>query len=107
MIRYCSARSAAPRRQDAVAVSSGSAEHRLGMAGDIDRDRSLHGPSRDVSLRDLIMHTDVAEEIVGKGRVEDVAKLFGHLQIGFDIDAEPLQFVRLVAGADAEHQAPI
>jgi hypothetical protein len=44
---------------------------------------------------------------VGKGTVEDVAKLFGHLQIGFDIDAEPLEFVRLVAGADAEHQAPI
>ena len=53
------------------------------------------------------MLTVVAEEILGKGTVEDVAKLFGHLQIGSDIDAEPLEFVGLVAGADAEHQAPV
>ena len=53
------------------------------------------------------MLTVVAEEILGKGAVEDVAKLFGHLQIGFNIDAEPLEFVRLVAGADAEHQAAV
>jgi hypothetical protein len=30
-----------------------------------------------------------------------------HLQIDFDIDAEPLEFVGLVAGADAEHQATV
>jgi hypothetical protein len=53
------------------------------------------------------MLTVVAEEILGKGTVEDFAKLFGHLQIGFDIDTEPLEFVGLVAGADAQHQAPV
>ena len=67
----------------------------------------MHRPSRDMGPRDLIMLAVVAEEIVGKGTVEDVAKLFGHLQIGFDIDAEPLEFVGLVAGADTEHQAPV
>ena len=36
------------RRQDAVAMPSRSAEHRLAMSGDIDRDMFLHGPSRDV-----------------------------------------------------------
>jgi hypothetical protein len=50
--------------------------------------------------------TVVAEQIFGKGASEDVAKLLGQLQVGFDIDAEPLECVRLVAGADAEHQAP-
>ena len=49
----------------------------------------------------------VAEEILGEGTVEDVAEFLGHLQVGFDIDAEPLEFVGLVAGADAEHQAPV
>jgi len=44
----------------------------------------------------------VAEEILRKSTVEDVAELFGHLQIGLDIDTEPLEFVGLVARADAE-----
>jgi hypothetical protein len=49
----------------------------------------------------------VAEEILGKRTVEDFAEFFGHLQIGSDVDAEPLEFVGLVAGADAQHQAPV
>ena len=49
----------------------------------------------------------VAEEILGKGEIEDVAELLGHLEIVFDVDAEPLEFVGLVAGADAEHQPPV
>ena len=77
------------------------------MAGDIDRDRFLHGPNRDVGPRDLIMLTVVAEEILGKRTVEDVAEFFGHLQIGFNVDTEPLEFVGLVTGAHAEHQAPV
>ena len=95
------------RRQHPVAVPCRSAEHRLGMAGNVDRQRLLHRPGRDMGLRDLVMLAVVAEEILGKGTVEDVAELLGHLQIGFDIDAEPLEFVGLVAGADAEHQAPV
>ncbi len=87
--------------------SASSAEHRLGMAGDVDRQRLLHRPGRDVGLRDPVVLAVIAEEVLGKGTVEDVAELFGHLQIGFDIDAEPLEFVGLVAGADAEHQAPV
>jgi hypothetical protein len=39
------------------------------------------------------MLTVVAEEILGKGMVDDVAKLIRHLQVGFDINAEPLEFV--------------
>src|SRR5437660_177064 len=53
------------------------------------------------------MLTVVAEEILGKGTVENVAKLFGRLQVGFDIDTKPLEFMGLVAGADAQHQASV
>jgi len=95
------------RRQDPIAVPCGSAKHRFGMTGDIDRQRLLHWPSRNVGLRDLVVLALVAEEIPGEGAVEDVAELCGHLEIGLDVDAEPLEFVGLVAGADAEHQAPV
>jgi hypothetical protein len=77
------------------------------MAGDVDRQWFLYRPGRDVGLRDLVVLAVVTEEILGKGAVEDVAELFGHLQIGSDIDAKPLEFVGLVAGADTEHQAPV
>ena len=58
-------------------------------------------------VRDLVVLAVVAEEILGEGTIEDVAEFLGHLQIGFDIDAEPLEFIGLVAGADTEHQAPV
>ena len=77
------------------------------MASDVDRDAPLHRPGRDVGLQDLVVFTVIAEEILGEGAVEDVAEFLGHLQIVFDIDTEPLEFVGLVAGADAEHQASI
>jgi hypothetical protein len=62
-----------------LAMPSGSAEHRLGMSGDVDRDGLLHGPSGDMGSRDPIVLAVVAEEILRKGTVEDVAKLFGSL----------------------------
>jgi hypothetical protein len=49
------------------------------MAGDVDRQRFLHRPGRDVGLRDLVVFAVVAEEILRKSTVEDVAELFGHL----------------------------
>jgi len=55
----------------------------------------------------LVVLAVVAEEILRKSTVEDVAELFGHLQVGLDIDAESLEFVGLVARADAQHQAPV
>jgi hypothetical protein len=48
----------------------------------------------------------VAEKILREGAVEDFTEFFGHLEIGFDIDAEPLEFVGLISGADSEHQSP-
>jgi hypothetical protein len=49
----------------------------------------------------------VAEEISAEGQVENVAELVGHFEVLDDVDAEPLEFVRLIAGADAEHQSAI
>ena len=45
----------------------------------------------------------VAEKVLREGAVEDFTELFGHLEIGFDVDAKPLEFIGLIAGADAQH----
>ncbi len=60
-----------------------------------------------MSFRHLIVLALVAEEIPAEGQVEDVAELVGHFEILGDVGAEPLEFVGLVPGADAEHQSAI
>ena len=95
------------RRQHPIAVPRGGAEHRLGMAGDVDRQRVLHRAGRDMGFRHLVVLAVVAEELPAEGQVEDVAELVGHFEILGDVDAEPLEFVGLIAGADAEHQSAI
>jgi hypothetical protein len=42
-----------------------------------------------VGLQDLVVPAVITEKVLGKGPVEDVAELFGHLQVGFDVDPEP------------------
>src|SRR5215468_6082888 len=74
------------RRQHPIAVPFGAPEHRFGMARDIDRQRFLHRSSRDVGSRDLVVLAIVAEKVLREGAVEYFTELFGHLEIGFDID---------------------
>ena len=85
MSAYCSASSLAPPTrpdvQHPIAVARGGAEHRLGMAGDIDRQRLLHRAGRDMSFRHLVVLAVVAEEIPAERQVEDLAELLGHFEI--------------------------
>jgi len=60
-----------------------------------------------MSVRHLVVLAVVAEEVSAEGQVEDVAELVGHLEIPGDVDAEPLEFVGLITGADPERQSAI
>ena len=95
------------RRQHPVTVLRGGAEHRLRMTGDVDRQRLLHRPRRDVRFRHAVVLAVVAEEIPAESEVEDVAELVRHLEVLLEIDAEALEFVGLVTGADPEHEPPV
>jgi hypothetical protein len=47
-----------------VAVPRRRAEHRFGIASDVDRQWLLHPPGRNVDLRDLVVLAVVTEEIL-------------------------------------------
>ena len=41
----------------------------------------------------LVVLAVVTEEILREGAVEDATELLCHLQIGFDVDTKPLEFI--------------
>ena len=49
----------------------------------------------------------VAEKILVQREIEDLGKFLGHFEVLFEIDAEPVEFIGLIAGADAEHQPAV
>src|SRR3954470_10166146 len=88
-------------------MASRGAEHCLGMASNIKRQRLLHRSRRDMRLGHLIVLAIVGEKITVQREIKDFAELLGHFEVLLEIDTETLEFIGLVTGTDSEHQTTV
>src|SRR3954464_11278347 len=88
-------------------MASRGAEHCLGMASNVERQRLLYRSGRDMRLGHLIVLAIVGEKIAVQREIKDLAELLGHFEVLLEIDTETFKFVGLVTGTDSEHQPTI
>ena len=84
-------------------MASRSAEHCLGVASNVDRQRFLHRSRWDMRLGHLIVLAIVGEKIAVQCEIKDLAELLSHFEVLLEIDTETFEFIGLVTGTDSEH----